>query len=194
MSSSLVPSNGTSEDITCKSNLNDWVSVVALWSRTVACHECSYIPLDEEVMGGWDAIYGGEHDVHGAIICPRCGSLLTPKLAYKEMTLGEALECVEESTGTPRQITTEIEDHTGLLVTYLSPASLRDGLEQATDQHGEGILEREKLRELYPELFINLWWFCARFQLPLPLPVAVDADINPKNYFAVAAWYDMLLV
>jgi hypothetical protein len=71
----------------------------------------------------------------------------------------------------------------------MCPSSLGDGLEHAVDHHGEGILEREKLRELYPELFINLWWFCARFQLPLPLPVAVDDHNNPNNnYFAVAAW------
>jgi hypothetical protein len=188
MSSSFVPSNVISDVFSNNSSMKDSVTIVALWSRTVGCHECLYIPLDEEVMGGWDAIYGGEHDVHGAITCPRCGSLLTPKLAYKEMNLGEALECVEETTGIPRQMTSEIEDHRGIHVTYLSPSSLRDGLERAVDQHGEGILEREKLRELYPELFINFWWFCARFQLPLPLPVAVDDDINPKNSFVVAAW------
>jgi dDENN domain len=187
MSSSFVPST-SSETHSRQKRMKDSVRLLAIWSRTVACNECSYIPLDEEVMGGWDAIYGGEHDVHGAITCPRCGSLLTPKLAYKDMNLIEAMECLKDSTGIPPQIMSEIQQTDSPEVTYLSPSSLRDGLEQAMEQQGEGIFDREKLRELYPELFINLWWFCSRFQLPLPLPIAVDDDNNPKHYCAIAAW------
>lgn len=187
VSSSLVASS-TLIDQAKQSKIQDSVNLFALWSRANACNECSYVPLDEEVMGGWDAIYGGEHDIHGVITCPRCGSLLTPKLAYKEMKLSEAIRCLPGSNGIPPQIAAGIEVPPSSLVTYLSPSSLRDGLEQAVDQHGESILERGKLYRLYPELFINLWWFCSRFQLPLPLAITSEDGETPMHCIAIAAW------
>ena len=113
---------------------------------------------------------------------------MTPKLAYKELSLVDALQGLEQTSGLPPQVTSQLDQHDCDQVTYLSPSSLRDGLEEAVDEHGAGILEREKLREMYPELFFNLWWFCARFQLPLPLAVSKNAGNNAKHYCAVAAW------
>jgi hypothetical protein len=50
LSSSFVPAN-TQKDVCWGNKLNDNVCLVAMWSRTVACKECAYIPLDEEIMG-----------------------------------------------------------------------------------------------------------------------------------------------
>ncbi|KAL3907453.1 MAG: hypothetical protein SGILL_008869, partial [Bacillariaceae sp.] len=184
MSSSFVPS----DDVPRCAKIKDDGCLIAMWSRTVACNECSYIPLDEEIMGGWDAIYGGEHDIHGAITCPRCGSLMTPKLAFKQLSLEEALQGANHTAELPPQITSQLDEHNCEEVIYLSPSSLRNGLEQVVDEHGEGILEREKLREMYPELFFNLWWFCSRFQLPLPLPAAKGRGKDARQYCAIGAW------
>jgi hypothetical protein len=113
---------------------------------------------------------------------------MTPKLAYKQFSLVDALQSMEQTSGIPPQIMSQLNEHDCQQVTYLSPSSLRYGLEQAVDELGEDILEREKLREMYPELFFNLWWFCARFQLPLPLAVA-RGDVNDsRHYCAIAAW------
>ena len=49
-SSSFVPVNVQNES-TRGGKINDQVCLMAMWSRTVACKECSYIPLDEETMG-----------------------------------------------------------------------------------------------------------------------------------------------
>ena len=189
-SSSFVPA--TSADNSSTQSSND-VQLLAMWSRTVTCTECSYIPLDEEIMGGWDTVYGGEYEIRGVITCPRCGSLLTPKIAYKQFTLEQALQSQIENQneGFPPQIRQSIDEQQNddaHHVTYMNPSSLRDGLEQAVDEHGESILERGKLREMYPELFFNLWWFCARFHLPLPLAVAREEGNDTRHYFAVAAW------
>jgi hypothetical protein len=143
-------------------------------------------------MGGWDAIYGGEYDIHGAITCPLCGSLLTPKIAYRQLTLEQALlsQIENQNEGFPPQIRQSIDGQNddAHYVTYISPLSLRDGLEQVVDEHGESILERGKLRGMYPELFFNLWWFCARFHLPLPLAVSREKGNDARHHFAVAAW------
>jgi hypothetical protein len=190
LSSSFVESSA--EELTRKdgsSNVTD-VQLTAMWSRTVACKECGYIPFDEEVQGGWDAIQGGEHDVSGTVSCPRCGFLLTPKLAYNNMSVEDAVQSLQENDGLPPQIRSQIDgnDDSVSQVTYISPSSLRDGLEQVVDEHGEGILDREKLRENYPELFYNLWWFCARFQMPLPLAVSKDDGADYRHCCAIISW------
>jgi rubredoxin len=170
-------------------NVNE-IQLTAIWSRTVACKECGYIPFEEEIQGGWDSIQGGERDFPGAVCCPRCGFLLTPKLAYKNMSLDEAIRSPQETEGLPPQIRPNIDenDDSVSLVTYVCPASLRDSLEQVVDEHGEEILDREKLREKYPDIFYNLWWFCARFQLPLPLPVSKDENVNSRHRCAIVSW------
>eukprot|EP00751_Fragilariopsis_kerguelensis_P004867 CAMPEP_0170817696 /NCGR_PEP_ID=MMETSP0733-20121128/40201_1 /TAXON_ID=186038 /ORGANISM="Fragilariopsis kerguelensis, Strain L26-C5" /LENGTH=2012 /DNA_ID=CAMNT_0011177481 /DNA_START=130 /DNA_END=6168 /DNA_ORIENTATION=+ len=190
LSSSFVKSSveeSTQKDRS--SNASD-VQLTAMWSRTVACKECKYIPFDEEVQGGWDAIQGGEHDFPGTIGCPRCGVLLTPKLAYNNMSVEDAVEILQHSKGMPPQIRPQLDGNNDSVseVTYISPSSLRDGLEQVVDEHGEGILDREKLRENYPELFYNLWWFCARFQMPLPLAVSKDEGADSGLCCAIISW------
>ena len=208
---------------------------VALWSRTTVCESCSYIPLDEEIMSGWDTIGNESDDSSCAIACPRCGSLVTPLIGYRAMTFDEALfpddEChgradvsddasvdkalspssVEQSVKTSYtegsgieaslpQASTSAEklfadyldlppqlrpfpgnnvakDGKSNFVTYLSPSSMRLLLEQYVEEHGEDILERETLRKLDPRLYYNLWWYCARFSLPLPLMIA-----SPESY------------
>ena len=190
LSSSFVESSA--EELTRKdvsSYVTD-VQLTAMWSRTVACKECGYIPFDEEVQGGWDAIQGGEHDFPGAVSCPRCGFLITPKLAYNNMSVEDAVQSLQQNDGLPPQIRSQIDGNGDGVsqVTYISPSSLRDGLEHVVDEHGEGILDREKLRENYPELFYNLWWFCARFQMPLPLAVSKDDGADSRHCCAIISW------
>ena len=190
LSSSFVETNAE-EGANNNSHANHKaVELTAIWSRTVACEECGYIPFEEEIQGGWDSIQGGEHDFPDSVCCARCGFLLTPKLAYKNMSLEDAAKTSQDTNGLPPQIRTDIEpnDDSVSLVTYISPLSLRDRLEQVVDEHGEEIIDREILREKYPDIFYNLWWFCARFQLPLPLPVSSGENLKAKHCCAVVSW------
>lgn len=139
-SSSFVPSpvhggTGASNTPKGKAFANDSVRLVALWSRTCACDSCGYIPLEEEVQAGWDAL-GGDNDVLGAISCPRCGSMIIPMLGYREMSIEEALELKEPSpqnindadfAGLPPQLGPYIDPgkNKASFVTYISPATLR---------------------------------------------------------------------
>lgn len=138
----------------------------------------------------------------GAISCPRCGVLLIPMLGYKELSIDEALVGPEEPTtsrpdGTeiadfanlPPQIGPVVDDTDASYVTYVSPASMRSSLERHIEEQGEAVLERENLKAIDPELFYNLWWYCARFSLPLPLPVSMVEGKDSKHYCAIAAWY-----
>jgi len=52
---------------------------------------------------------------------------------------------------------------------YISPVNLRLQLEEFIQVHGPEGLTREDLWREDPTLFLNLWWYCARFELPLPL-------------------------
>jgi len=167
--------------------------LIAIWSRTQACDSCSYLPLDEEIQGGWDVV-GGVSDIPHTVGCPRCGSLLLPMLGYKEMSLGEAMEppvsdAARETNGLPCQIVSHgvVDDDTDSsgFVTYLDPVALRTSLERYVHEEGEGALDRDRLRERDPELFYNFWFYCARFSLPLPLPIAPDGALH---YCAFAAW------
>lgn len=66
-------------------------------------------------------------------------------------------------------------------VAYLSPLNLRITLEGLVLEYGEAILERGRLRMVNPEVFFNLWWYAARFSLPLPLSVkSCLIDDNPN--------------
>jgi hypothetical protein len=204
-SSSFVPRTAPEESKFPPSR--DSIRLIALWSRTRACESCSYIPLEEEVQSGWDVV-GGENEIPGAIGCPRCGSLLIPMLGYREVSLKEAMSPnfydPPKSTareqppdwkafdGLPPQITPFIdppantEGAAAAFVTYVSPASLRVSLERQVEKGVDGALERDTLKEQDPELFYNFWWYCARFSLPLPLPI--DSTKQPKHYLAFAAW------
>ena len=161
---------------------------------------CGYIPLEEEIQAGWDVV-GGENDIPGAINCPRCGSLLIPMLGYREMTIDEALHKGDEerATGTsggvadfdslPPQIGPELETPDASYVTYISPTTLRLSLERHIAENGEEVLDREHLKSIDPELFYNFWWYCARFSLPLPLPVQHVDGKDPGHFCLFAAWY-----
>ena len=118
MSSSFLEAKA--DDIGAAENVNK-IELTAIWSRTVACKECGYIPFDEEIQGGWDSVKGGEHDFPGAVSCARCGFLLTPKLAYKNLSLDDALNSPQKTEGLPPQIRPDIDpnDNTEASVTYM---------------------------------------------------------------------------
>ena len=192
-STSFVPfvHKGLSDD---DGRLDTDTRLIAIWSRTQACESCSYLPLDEEVQAGWDVV-GGQSDIPHTVSCPRCGSLVLPMLGYKEMSLREALgppgsdAAHETADGLPRQIVShgsaKDSSFSTEFVTYLDPASLRTSLERYVHEEGECALDRDGLRERDPELFYNFWFYCARFSLPLPLPISTDGAVH---YCAFAAW------
>lgn len=66
-------------------------------------------------------------------------------------------------------------------VPYLSPKKLRLLLEQLVVEFGEEILDRERLREVKPQALFNLWWYCARFSLPLPLAISPPNEDDTTN-------------
>ena len=71
-------------------------------------------------------------------------------------------------------------------VPYLSPSKMRLVLESYVEEYGEEILERTKLQRLDPTVFFNLWWFSARFSLPLPLSVveiSLCLDMPSQRFF-----------
>lgn len=236
------------------------VKLVALWSRTKACEQCGYTPLDEEIQAGW-FVNGDLQD--GSVPCPRCGTILFPLIGYRFLSIDEALgepesaqvelsssfeaevEDIEpdsnEVIGVPlslsfaessycaelrgydfrdvppqlRPLSSEpnLSEDLQILSTrassepgkkgfvqYLNPLQLRENLERIVVEHGEGALQRDTLRFLDATTFFNLWWFCARFSLPLPLPMESQNDSHgghidtPANrlrsvhYCAFASW------
>ena len=66
-------------------------------------------------------------------------------------------------------------------VTYLSPQKLRRLLEELVTEYGEEILDRDQLRIVNPEVFFNLWWYSARFSLPLPLATSSLLKVDPTG-------------
>jgi hypothetical protein len=199
------------------------VRLVALWSRTTCCKSCSYIPLDEEIQSGWDVTR--QHDNADApdwsVPCPRCDALMVPFIGYKEMGTEDFAAKTEnpEASGynshLPPQLESRIIDgnappipdgggggreeeelvQSSGFVPYLSPMKLRLLLEQLVAEFGEEILDRDRLREMNPQALFNLWWYCARFSLPLPLaisPMNVDDanDFPPEisDACAFASW------
>ena len=63
-------------------------------------------------------------------------------------------------------------------------------LEQLIEEYGEEVLRRDRLLEVDPQIFYNLWWYCARFSLPLPLTiVSQDTETNcGGSHCAFASW------
>ena len=179
---------------------------VSLWSRATTCKSCSYVPLDEEIMNGWDIICDEKDECSCDITCPRCGSQITPLLGYSCMTITEALvgssekhgvdsEAAGESSDLPSQICPSLgysgaDDEASSYVKYLSPSRMRLLMEEYVDKNGEEVLERDSLRKLDPCLFYNLWWFCSRFSLPLPLMASGvnETDKQPTHLLAICAW------
>lgn len=196
-SSSFVPSSSMPH------KSNETVRFAALWSRTRGCSGCSYIPLEEEIQAGWD-ILGGDYEIPGSVPCPRCGTLILPMLGIREFSLTQALQLkpgvasqnLADFDELPPQICPTIvapdpsEDVT--YVAYVSPSTVRLTLEQYVEEHGEEILERDRLKAHDPEVFYNFWWYCARFSLPLPLPISVEqrseSPLDIHHYCAMVAW------
>ena len=50
------------------------------------------------------------------------------------------------------------------------------------------MLKRERLLEADPCVFYNLWWYSARFSLPLPLPTEPESTESPSHLCALVAW------
>ena len=200
MSSSFVPpctSTRTVQDLTLATTL------IGMWSRTESCHRCGYIPLDEEIQAGWGLKLLDRSSIAGTIQCPMCTTPLLPKLGVKEFSLEDAKDMKEDSgdryvdstddfNELPPQIRPTIDkdsEGSGIsYVTYISPLSLRISLEQYVKEYGEEILIRDRLKFLDPEVFFNLFWYSARFDLPLPLPVVKYGEHELKNYCAFVAW------
>jgi len=195
-SSSFAPNN---TDRQVDGGSGGAVRFIAMWSRTRGCSNCTYIPLDEEIQAGWDVV-GGENET---VACPRCGSLIVPMLGCKEMSLEEALSIESRSDNSyscgadvadfgmlPPQIgpTVDTSADDVSYVAYVSPAALRAALEHYVEEMGDEVLARDRLKELDAEIFYNFWWYCARFSLPLPLPVPAASDSRTVHYCAFAAW------
>jgi len=182
------------------------IRLFALWSRATACKSCSYIPLDEEIQCGWDVIHN-KVETASSVVCPRCAGMIVPLIGYKENTIAELLElektemkhgntepkvsdldisCVTQDADfhkMPPQLESRIEDGPGRsgFVTYLSPQKLRTMLEELLLEYGEEVLDRDRLRMTNPEVFFNLWWYSARFSLPLPLAVTSLLHDDPTG-------------
>jgi len=189
---------------------------VALWSRTTTCEKCFHVILDEEIQAGWDE-GGEEDDTFDEIKCPCCTFTLHPTIGYNEMKIDSetgklvnipsiisnnerkgfdsSLQHAKKATfeDLPPQIRatfleSDINDGISGLVPYLSPSKMRIILETYIEENGEEILDRERLRNLDPTIFFNLWWYCARFSLPLPLSISTAASSFGDNIIAFAAW------
>lgn len=188
--------------VTCSSSFkassferSENISLVALWSRAASCDSCHYIPFDEEIQCGWDAIHSaGERNP--SIACPRCNSIIVPLIGFEHLELSEALASANveihsldddlnssrdlTATDLPPQLEGRVRDWQSPsstpnaptdkgFVSYFSPYKLRMMIEQLVEEYGEEVLRRNRLLALDPEIFYNLWWYCARFSMPLPL-------------------------
>ena len=192
-STSFSPHWKASDDNSTSSLINDF-NFIAMWSRTTCCHKCNYIPLDEEIQAGWSENHD-ETDGTNVVRCPKCKSFLQP--SFNVMTMDDAINTnlKEKSHDDVRgiqnflsQLTNSMEnigigDSPGT-VPYLSPSKMRLVLESYVEEYGEEILERTKLHRLDPTVFFNLWWFSARFSLPLPLSV-VEMDSKEGTDFPI---------
>ena len=189
----------------CNEFLNDF-KFVALWSRATTCEKCSYILLDEEIQAGWQT-QDDDAEPIDTVGCPRCFNPVYPLLGYKEMIIDSTTKQLDdiplrdEEGPMPPQLKTTVMSHQDPdssigFVPYTSPSKLRYKMEKYIEEYGEDVLERERLRRLDPTIFYNLWFYCARFSLPLPLSLAVepsadglDAEKNScGNWCAMASW------
>jgi hypothetical protein len=186
---------------------------IALWSRTTICDSCQHELLDEEIQAGWDEESDDDDNTSAKLNCPCCGALVHPRLGYIEMApSNKNFFKVKNKSGTQvnsnlpaqicnnlcrRDMNDEANDERLGYVPYLSPSRMRRILEQVVDDFGENILDREKLRYLNPTIFFNLWWFCCRFSLPLPLAISTvcseasiddGAPVYNNHCCAFAAW------
>lgn len=199
------------------------VCLVALWSRAATCDSCQYTPLDEEVQSGWDIIHSVT-ERSPSIACPRCGSMISPLIGFEHFEMKEALDSPDarnhslddgvlnsSRASTTDELPPQLEGRIrggqscgfGInqtankgFVTYFSPYRLRLMLEQLLEEYGEEALTRDRLLALEPQVFYNLWWYCARFSLPLPLATNVQETRRPRiqqgiilgDCWAFASW------
>lgn len=166
--------------------------LVALWSRATQCPRCSYVLLDEEIMAAWDEIDLDGEGQEEVVKCPCCQELVHPRLGYIEspplstepLPTDLSSNFLTDERLPPQvqklEVSVDANDSRQGYVSYLSPSKMRIKLERIVEDLGEEVLEREKLRYLNPTVFFNLWWYCSRFSLPLPLPVAGRSQI-PSN-------------
>jgi hypothetical protein len=179
---------------------------VALWSRTTQCTRCGYVLLDEEIQAGWDDIDIDSQQNSNDIKCPCCDQMITPLLGYMEISPSSGYYQSKEPISAfnaelPPQVQSTLssdssnDDRLGF-VHYLSPSKMRLQLERIVEDIGEEILDREKLRYFNPTVFFNLWWYCSRFSLPLPLSISarvhnsssIDSPVYNSNCCAFASW------
>ena len=77
-------------------------------------------------------------------------------------------------------------------IPYIDPSSMRTMLEEYVTEHGESALDRDTLFRHNSALLFSLWWFSARFSLPLPLPVlktdTMSNQDEPRHYCAFASF------
>mmetsp|Transcript_27836 Transcript_27836/g.55703 ORF Transcript_27836/g.55703 Transcript_27836/m.55703 type:complete len:2024 (+) Transcript_27836:44-6115(+) len=219
-SSSFFPMRSDDGTSTTSIKKDKNVRLVALWSRTTCCKSCSYVPLDEEIQSGWDVATPHDNAValDWSVPCPRCDALIVPLIGYKEMGTEDFTdkednpEVLGYKSDLPPQLESKITDgyapptsdggggeeehgQSSGFVSYLSPKKLRLVLEQLVVEFGEEILDRDRLREVNPQALFNLWWYCARFALPLPLAISPtngdDTDNTPQEISdscAFASW------
>ena len=200
----------------------------ALWSRSTTCRKCDHVLMDEEIQAGWDeggedddALDAIKCPCCSSELHPTIGydEMTIDKVTGKVVSISSIIsnndspmEIDPSSTvkthdatckDLPPQIGRKVlnngaDEQAFELVPYLSPSRMRIALEMLIEENGEDILERERLRQLDPTVFFNLWWFCARFSLPLPLSVSppppppskiIGACKNTsENIIAFAAW------
>mmetsp|Transcript_1926 Transcript_1926/g.2600 ORF Transcript_1926/g.2600 Transcript_1926/m.2600 type:complete len:352 (+) Transcript_1926:308-1363(+) len=135
--------------------------------------------------------------------------MVEPRLGYVEMPPHTPDVAKKQSEVAPKDdnLPAQVQNHVSLdgdesnderlgYVPYLSPSKMRLQLERIIEDFGEEVLEREKLRYLNATVFFNLWWFCCRFSLPLPLAVSGEmpeatkdgAPVYNNHCCAFAAW------
>lgn len=197
---------------------------LALWSRSTTCEKCDHVLLDEEIQAGWDKggedddaldeircpccsfelhpTIGYDEmtvdKVTGKLVS--ISSVTSNNDSPKESDLSSRVAehdaiCKDLPPQIGRKIINNgVDEHVSGLVPYLSPSRMRIALEMLIEENSEDILERERLRQLDPTVFFNLWWFCARFSLPLPLSISPPPPSSSKiicackNIIAFAAW------
>ena len=167
---------------------------IALWSRATTCSKCSHVLLDEEVQAGWDDVDAENNESLDEVKCPCCGAAIQPRIGYIEMPphapeIAKNRSYQDSNTTNTNELPSQVQNELTLdhdetnderlgYVPYLSPSRMRALLESVVEDFGEEVIEREKLRYLNPTVFFNLWWFCCRFSLPLPLSISNGVQEN----------------
>lgn len=77
---------------------------------------------------------------------------------------------------------------------YMSPVAMRLGLEHLIKEHGEHALYCETMLALCPDLFWNLWWYSARFGLPLPLAAQPNQEESSETAATAGHFPHLLLI